>query len=178
MALARTRPRKPQPVVVLVVEDEPTVRALAASNIEEIGYTTLSAGNGREALALLKDGAKVDLLFTDINMPDGPNGLDLAHQAVGFHPGLRVLYTTGGGRTDGMEAMFVEGAGFLPKPYTREQLIEAIGNLKLAGTRWPGATGLPSCAIKPFACSLHLGSGGGCSLAPFPEGHWAMPSWV
>jgi CheY-like chemotaxis protein len=130
--LARARRQKPKPAVVLVVEDEPTVRALSASNIEELGYTTLSAGNGREALALLEDGATVDLLFTDINMPDGPDGLELARQAVELRPELRVLYTTGGGRTDGMEALFVEGAKFLPKPYTREQLIEAIGDLKPA----------------------------------------------
>lgn len=127
--MARTRRRKPATPVALVVEDEPTVRSLAASNIEEIGYTTLSAANTREALALLDEGAHVDLLFTDINMPDGTDGADgfeLARRAVELRPGLRVLYTTGGGLTDGMRALFVEGAAFLPKPYTRDQLIEAI----------------------------------------------------
>jgi CheY-like chemotaxis protein len=127
--VSRTRRKKPASPVVLVVEDEPTVRALAASNIEEIGYATITAGNSREALALLDEGAKIDLLFTDINMPDGPesmDGLGLASRAVELRPGLRVLYTTGGGLTDGTRALFVEGAAFLPKPYTRDQLIEAI----------------------------------------------------
>jgi CheY-like chemotaxis protein len=112
-----------------VVEDEPTVLALAASNIEEIGYSTLSAANSREALALLDEGASIDLLFTDINMPDGPgaaDGIELARRAVEHRPGLRVIYTTGGGLTDGRRALFVEGGAFLPKPYTRDQLIEAV----------------------------------------------------
>jgi CheY-like chemotaxis protein len=129
VAVARTGRKKREPPVVLVAEDEPTVRALAASNIEETGYTTITAANSREALALLDEGARVDLLFTDINMPDGPDGADgfeLARRAVELRPGLRVLYTTGGGLTDGMRALFVEGAAFLPKPYTRDQLIEAV----------------------------------------------------
>lgn len=127
--MVRTRRKKPAPSIVLVVEDEPTVLALSASNIEEIGYTTITAANSREALALLDDGVKTDLLFTDINMPDGPDGVDgleLARRAVELRPGLRILYTTGGGVTDGTRALFVEGSAFLPKPYTRDQLIEAI----------------------------------------------------
>jgi FixJ family two-component response regulator len=67
-------------------------------------------------------------LFTDINLPDGPDamdGLELARQAVELRPRLRVIYTTGGGRTDGMSALFVDGGIFLPKPYRTEQLIQA-----------------------------------------------------
>ena len=130
--MARARIRKPKPPpkvatrVVLIVEDEPTVRTLAESTIAEHGYATLSAANGTEALALLNDGTPIDLLFTDINMPDGPDGLELARQAIELRSGLRVVYTTGGGRTDGMIARFVEGATFLPKPYTNEQLIKAV----------------------------------------------------
>jgi CheY-like chemotaxis protein len=123
---SKTSSAKTAPPVVLVVEDEPTVRTLAESTIAEHGYATLSAANGTEALALLNDGAPIDLLFTDINMPDGPDGLELARQAVELRPGLRVLYTSGGGQTDGMIARFVEGGRFLVKPYTNEQLIEAV----------------------------------------------------
>jgi len=74
----------------------------------------------------------VDLLFTDINMPDGPNGLDgleLARTAIELRPGLRVLYTTGGAITEGMTARFVDGGRFLQKPYTQERLIKALGAL-------------------------------------------------
>jgi len=130
---APTRPSKTSSptnasTVVLVVEDEPTVRTLAASTLAEHGYATLSAANGTEALALLSnDDTPIDLLFTDINMPDGPDGLELALQAVELRPALRVVYTSGGGQTDGMIARFVDGATFLPKPYTNEQLVETVG---------------------------------------------------
>jgi len=127
MASQRRRPAR-QPVV-LVVEDEPTVRSIAESILEDVGYATLSAGDAREALLLLQADDSVDLLFTDINMPDGPDGVELARSAVELRPGLRVLYTTGGARTDGMTALFIEGAGFLQKPYTRERLIETLETL-------------------------------------------------
>ena len=118
--MARTRTKKSTPLAVLVAEDEPTIRALAESIIAELGYSTFSAANTREALAVLENGAAITLLFTDINMPDGPDGLDgleLARRAVEIRAGLRVIYTTGGGLTDGMTALFVEGGTFLRKPY-------------------------------------------------------------
>lgn len=117
---------------VLIVEDEPTVRALAASILENVAYATLSAANAREAMALLETETPVDLLFTDLNIPDGPDGLDglaLAQAARELRLDLRVLYTTGGGQTDGMTALFVDGAGFLKKPYTHGQLIETLDAL-------------------------------------------------
>ena len=118
-----------KPTTVLVVEDEPTVRTLAESIIETLGFTIFSAANAREAIALLEQDEHIHLLFTDINLSDGPDaidGLELARKAVEFRPGLRVIYTTGGGRTDGMTALFVEDATFLPKPYKVKQLTEAV----------------------------------------------------
>ena len=72
---------------------------------------------------------RIDILFTDINLPDGPeaiDGLALARKAVELSPGLRVIYTTGDGQTNGMTALFVEAATFLPKPYTVKQLTDAV----------------------------------------------------
>jgi DNA-binding NtrC family response regulator len=118
-----------KPITVVVVEDEPTVRELAESIVADAGYKTLSAATAREAIALLEQDESIELLFTDIYLPDGPdaiNGLELARQAVELRPRLRVIYTTGGGRTDGMAALFVDGGIFLPKPYRSEQLIQAI----------------------------------------------------
>ena len=68
-------------------------------------------------------------MFTDINLPDGPDaidGLELARKAVELRPSLRVIYTTGHGQTDGMTALFVDDAIFLPKPYTVKRLTEAV----------------------------------------------------
>lgn len=127
--MVKTEKTKPKSTAVLVAEDEPTVRALAESIIEELGYETFSAGNAREALAVLENGSAINVLFTDINMPDGPDGLDgleLACRAVEISPGLRVVYTTGGGLTDGMAALFVKGSTFLAKPYNRERLLAAL----------------------------------------------------
>ena len=89
----------------------------------------MSAANAREAIAVLEQDEPIDILFTDINLPDGPDaidGLELARKAVELCRGLRVIYTTGHGQTDGMTALFVEDAIFLPKPYTVKQLTEAV----------------------------------------------------
>ena len=123
------KPKRAKPATALVVEDEPTIRALAESIIEALGYRILSAANAREAIALLEQDEPIDVLFTDINLPDGPDaidGLELARKAVELCRNLRVIYTTGHGQTDGMTALFVEDATFLPKPYTVEQLTETV----------------------------------------------------
>ena len=123
------KPKRAKPTTALVVEDELTVRALAESIIEALGYRILSAANAREAIALLEQDEPIDILFTYINLPDGPDaidGLGLARKAVELCPGLRVIYTTGHGQTDGMTALFVEDATFLPKPYTVKRLTEAV----------------------------------------------------
>ena len=127
--VGRMKSRNAKPTTVLLVEDEPTVRALAESIIEALGYLILSAANAREAIALFQQDEPIDILFTDINLPDGSDaidGLELARKAVELCPDLRVIYTTGHGQTDGMTARFVEDATFLPKPYTVKQLTEAV----------------------------------------------------
>jgi CheY-like chemotaxis protein len=109
--------------VVLVVEDEDQVRVLAESYLEEQGHEVLSAGTPIGALALLRQSAPVDLLFTDLDLKgDIQAGIELAKAAVKLCPRLRVLYTTGRAITDGMKARFVPGSAALAKPYTVEEL--------------------------------------------------------
>jgi len=115
--------------VVLIVEDEEQVRVLAESYLEEHGHKTLTAATAEEALAALEATDGVDLLFTDIGLhSDIHAGLTLAKAAVQRRPGLKVLYTTGQGVTDGMIAMFVAGSALLPKPYTVDQLQSILQN--------------------------------------------------
>ena len=114
--------------VVLIAEGDPQVLALAESYLQEHGHQTLSASTPAQALALVnRTQEQLDVLFTDIGLTDDPHaGLDLAIQAVERRPGLKVLYTTGLPVTDGMKALFVEGAALLEKPYTVDQLLTTL----------------------------------------------------
>ena len=126
------KPKRSEPPTVLIVEDEPAVRDFAVTVIaDEPGYRTLAAATGREAIAFLEDGETIDVMFTDIRLPDGPaamDGLQLARKAVEVQPRLRVIYTTGGVETDRLTVEFVEGSTFLSKPYTAKQLVRALND--------------------------------------------------
>jgi two-component system, cell cycle response regulator CpdR len=107
---------------ILIVEDDEHLRVLAESYLREQGHVTFSAATKEQALAVL-DVAKIDLLFVDLGLYDDRQvGLDLAKEAVERLPDMKVLYTTGQSVTDGMEALLVENATLLPKPYTVDQL--------------------------------------------------------
>jgi CheY-like chemotaxis protein len=80
---------------ILVVEDNADVRDVSIAILQGLGYRTLVARNGQEALEVLSSGDPVDLLFTDLVMPGGLSGLALAQQAQAMRPGLLVLLTTG-----------------------------------------------------------------------------------
>ncbi|MGX1104980.1 MULTISPECIES: ATP-binding protein [Bradyrhizobium] len=113
--------------IVLVVEDDKLVRSYVLTQIESLGYTTLSANNGREALAVLDSGAPIDLLFTDVIMPGAMNGRDLATEARKRRPGLRVLFTSG--YTDDaidQDGKLEQGILFLAKPYSRAELARML----------------------------------------------------
>ena len=116
--------------VILIVEDDDQVRVLAEGILQDNGHTTLSASNFDQAVALVEGTDRIDLIFTDIGLQsDIQAGLMLAQEAIKRKINTPVLYTTGQGLTDGMQAMFVERFGFLAKPYTPEQLVIAVENL-------------------------------------------------
>jgi signal transduction histidine kinase/ActR/RegA family two-component response regulator len=113
--------------IVLVVEDDRLVRSYVLTQIESLGYTTLSANNGSEALAVLDSGAPVDLLFTDVIMPGAMNGRELATEAQKRRPGLRVLFTSG--YTENaidQDGKLEQGILFLGKPYSRALLARML----------------------------------------------------
>jgi CheY-like chemotaxis protein len=117
---------------VLLVEDEVTVLMLAQSILSDAGHETLTAADYRSAEALLEEGHRPDLAFIDHNLGEGLSGIDAARTARRYHPPVRVLYTSGDPITDGVRAMFVDGGEFLPKPYTREQLLETVDRMLAA----------------------------------------------
>jgi CheY-like chemotaxis protein len=112
--------------LILVVEDEERVRALAVDALHEIGYTTIVADSGKAALELLEKHPDVVLLFTDIVMPE-MNGRKLADLAIELRPNLKVLYTTGFTRNAVVHNGILDpGVHFIAKPFTLELLAQKV----------------------------------------------------
>ena len=111
---------------ILVVEDDYLVCAFATEVLESAGYSLVTAHNAAEALAHLEAEPDIDLLFTDIVMPGGCDGLMLAEQAKRRRPHLKVLYTSGyAARLVGTGIAPLLGP-FMPKPYRPQQLTAEI----------------------------------------------------
>jgi PAS domain S-box-containing protein len=116
--------------VVLVVEDEPGVRMLVTDLLDELGFAAIEAGDGAEGVAALRSAARIDLLITDVGLPGGMNGRQVADAARAARPGLPVLFITGFAENavvgDGpLEA----GMELLAKPFTIDALAARITRL-------------------------------------------------
>jgi len=112
---------------ILVVEDRPEVGAVAQAFLEASGYTILRAEDGREALRILDEAGHVDLLFSDLIMPGGMNGVVLAREARRRRPGLKILLTTGYAEAS-IERVDAGGSEFeiINKPYRQQDLIRKV----------------------------------------------------
>jgi signal transduction histidine kinase len=112
---------------ILVVEDDDMVRTSVIRQLESLGYRTLAAGNGAEALALVDQGLQFDLLFTDIVMPGGINGAELGREVARRRPGVKMLYTSGYSE-DGIvhHGRLDPGIVLLGKPYRKLDLARKI----------------------------------------------------
>jgi PAS domain S-box-containing protein len=123
---------------ILVVEDDPDVRAYSSETLRELGYTVLEAATGVRALELLKANPEVRVIFSDVGLPGGMNGGQLADQARAHWPNVKVLFTSGyarnaivhGGRLD-------PGVELITKPFTQAALAEKLRNI-LDSSRNPG----------------------------------------
>lgn len=115
---------------VLVVEDEPALLELVCAILQNYGYTIYSAGNGVEALKIWKRRRdEIDLLVTDMVMPGGISGRDLAEQLRRDRPELKILYTSGYSvDVAGDDLELNEGINFIAKPYHPSALARAIRN--------------------------------------------------
>ena len=105
--------------LILVVEDEPAVREHSVASLCELGYRVVEAADGREALRILARRHDIDVMFTDIGLPGGMTGRQLADTARSRRPDLRVVYTTGYARNAIVHGGVLEpGTELLPKPFS------------------------------------------------------------
>jgi PAS domain S-box-containing protein len=112
---------------ILVVEDDSLVRSFVVTQLQSLGYKTLVAANSKEALAHLAQGASFELLFTDVVMPGGMTGRELAEAIQKQRPAIKVLYTSG--YTDNSivhHGRLDEGVLLLNKPYRKPELARMI----------------------------------------------------
>ena len=119
--------------VILVVDDNPAVRATVLLQLKALGYSVYEADNAQSALSVLDDMEQIDLLFTDIVMPGPMNGKELAAKARGKRPDLKVLYTSGFPGSFGDDRVDDRDA-LLNKPYRRRDLANAIHRALQTGT--------------------------------------------
>jgi CheY-like chemotaxis protein len=123
--LKRTRNRE----VVLIVEDEPIVRSLIVDILDDLGYRTIEAATGNAGLAALGEADRIDLLITDIGLPD-INGRQVADEARRLRPGLQILFMTGYAENAALAKGFLlEGMELITKPFSVDALAGKISEM-------------------------------------------------
>jgi two-component system, NtrC family, sensor kinase len=113
---------------ILLVEDEEKIRQLAEKTLRDFGYRVYQAGSGAEALSVWAAHAHdIDLLFTDIMLPGGMSGCDLAKSLQTKNERLKIAFTTGYAvETFSLDGSLREGVNFLPKPYSAKSLASLV----------------------------------------------------
>ncbi len=125
-----TAPRADQGETVLVVDDEPTVRMLVADVLQDLGYTALEAVDGAAGLRILQSGVRIDLLVTDVGLPGGLNGRQLADAARTTRKELKVLFITGFAEAAVLSRGHLErGMELMTKPFVMNDLATKIRSL-------------------------------------------------
>ncbi len=112
--------------MILVVEDNPSVRKTVLRQLRDLGYQTVEAEHGRQALELVRDGLDYDLLLTDVVMPGGITGYQLADELRERRPDLRVLFTSGYTELAAAGEMDVRKGPLLSKPYRKQDLARMV----------------------------------------------------
>jgi signal transduction histidine kinase len=113
---------------ILVVDDNPALRKVTLRQLTELGYACRDADSGPAALAILDAGERFDLLFTDVGLPDGVSGYDLARLAEQRQPGLKVLFTTGYAHAHREDDRH-EPVHVLRKPYRSHELAQTVRDI-------------------------------------------------
>jgi len=143
--------------VVLLVEDEPLVRLLAADVLVEAKFRVIEAANAEEALTVLQAGVEVDVLLSDVEMPPGIDGYALARQVHERWPEIEILITSG--REWPTEGDLPPGAAFLAKPCPNETLVSYVQS---AAERARGAR-------SARAAETSTGTAEDGTVVPFPK---------
>src|SRR3954463_2032514 len=110
--------------VVLIVEDEALVRLVAAMMLQDAGFDTLEADTAEDALKLMEQHDDVCVLFSDIQLPGGMDGLRLARTVHDRWPDVGLLLTSGG--VNIRRDQIPDQGTFLPKPYDADEMVEAV----------------------------------------------------
>lgn len=110
--------------VVLLVEDNESLRDLMRDALPDFGYRVVTVGDGCQALSLLESGEQFDFIFSDVSMPNGVSGIDLAGHSARLQPGARVILASGYARAQ--LPPLPENVTFLPKPYRLPQLLGVL----------------------------------------------------
>lgn len=117
------------PPVILIVEDDVLVRSIGAAYLRECGFEVVEANGADEAIRVLQAGIRIDVVFSDVNMPGGMDGFGLAQWIRRERPELKVLLTSGGPRTAKEAGDVRENGPFLAKPYAYAELERHIRSL-------------------------------------------------
>jgi CheY-like chemotaxis protein len=138
LAETHSLPRGSGAEIILVVEDDADVRTYTCDTLRELGYVVLEAENGRRGLALLEANPKAAVLFTDIGLPGGMNGRQLADEARRRRPDLKVLFTTGYARNAIVhDGRLDPGVELITKPFSQVALASKLRDI-LDARRVPG----------------------------------------
>ncbi len=112
---------------ILIVDDEPTIRLLVMEVLDDLGYAAVEASDGASALRVLESGRRIDLLVTDIGLPHGMSGAELAEQGRALRPDLRVLFITGyADNAVAGDGRLARGTEILTKPFAIDELAHRI----------------------------------------------------
>ena len=114
--------------LVLVVEDNPSVRDVAAAMIEDMGFDVLVAASGAEGLQAIRERRDIDLVLSDVIMAGGMNGPEMALKALKVRPELKVLFMSGyaPGSLRQMQEELPNAIDLVNKPFTRSDLTEKV----------------------------------------------------
>ena len=123
-------PRAEQGETVLVVDDEPTVRMLVTEVLEDLGYAAIEAADGASGLRVLRSDTRIDLLVTDVGLPGGMNGRQMADAGRESRPDLKVLFITGYAENAVVgNGHLAHGMHVMTKPFAMESLASRIKEL-------------------------------------------------